>query len=88
MKKRLADGYIKNPQVTVAIETYQSQRIFILGEVRQPGPYMLTGDMTVIEALARAGSVTPAAADEILIVRPPPGEGRRARRCRTRRAMT
>jgi len=75
LKTRLADGYIKNPQVTVAVETFQSQRIFILGEVRQPGPYVLTGDMTVIEALARAGSVTPSAADEILIVRPPPGRG-------------
>src|SRR5258705_8837007 len=31
LKTRLADGYIKNPQVTVAIETFQSQRIFILG---------------------------------------------------------
>jgi polysaccharide export outer membrane protein len=73
LKAKLADGYIKNPQVTVAVETFQSQRIFILGEVRQPGPYVLTGDMTIIEALARAGSVTPTAADEILIVRPPPG---------------
>jgi len=75
LKTRLADGYIKNPQVTVAVETFQSQRIFILGEVRQPGPYVLTGDMTIIEALARAGSVTPTASDEILIVRPPPGRG-------------
>jgi polysaccharide biosynthesis/export protein len=74
LKTRLADGYIKNPQVTVAIETFQSQRIFILGEVRAPGPYVLTGDMTIIEGLARAGSVTPAAADEILIVRPPAGK--------------
>ena len=75
LKAKLADGYIKNPQVTVAIETFQSQRIFILGEVRSPGPYVLTGDMTVIEALARAGSVTPQAADEISIVRPAPGKG-------------
>jgi len=75
LKTKLADGYIKNPQVTVVIETFQSQRLFILGEVRAPGPYVLTGDMTVIEALARAGSVTPGAADEILIVRPAPGKG-------------
>jgi polysaccharide biosynthesis/export protein len=75
LKARLSDGYIKNPQVTVGVETFQSRRIFILGEVRQPGPYVLTGDMTIIEALARAGSVTPQAADEILIVRPAPGKG-------------
>ena len=43
LKTRLADGYIKNPQVTVAVETYQSQRIFILGEVRAPGPYIAHG---------------------------------------------
>jgi polysaccharide export outer membrane protein len=74
LKTKLADGYIKNPQVTVGVETFQSQRIFILGEVRAPGPYVLTGDMTIIEALARAGSTNPTASDEITIVRPPPGK--------------
>lgn len=73
LKKRLADGYLRNPQVSVAVETYQSQRIFIMGEVRNPGPYSLTGDMTVIEALSRAGSTTPQAGDEVMIVRPKPG---------------
>jgi polysaccharide export outer membrane protein len=54
LKKRLSDGYLRNPQVTVAVETYQSQRIFVMGEVRSPGSYSLTGDMTLIEgALAR-----------------------------------
>ena len=73
LRKRLADGYLKNPQVSVAIEQYRSQRIFIIGEVRAPGAYQLTGDMTLIEALARAGSVTAEAGEEILIVRPPDG---------------
>mgnify|MGYP001069487157 CR=1 FL=1 len=74
LTKRLSDGYLKNPQVTVAVESYQSQRIFILGEVRAPGSYTLSGDMTLIEALSRAGSTTPAASDQILIVRPAPGK--------------
>ena len=74
LKKRLSDGYLKNPQVSVAVEQYQSQRIFILGEVRAPGSYTLSGDMTLIEALSRAGSTTPAASDQILIVRPAPGK--------------
>jgi polysaccharide biosynthesis/export protein len=74
LKEKLADGYIKNPQVTVSVESFQSQRIFILGEVRAPGPYPLTGEMTIIEALARAGSVNPTAADEISVVRPPTGK--------------
>ncbi|HXE79333.1 MAG TPA: polysaccharide biosynthesis/export family protein [Vicinamibacterales bacterium] len=70
LERRLADGYLKNPQVSVAVQQYRSQRIFLMGEVRSPGAYQLTGDMTIIEALARAGSVTPAAGDEVLIVRP------------------
>ena len=71
LKKQLADGYLKNPQVAVAIETYRSQRILIIGEVRSPGEYQLTGEMTLLAALARAGSTSPTAGHEALIVRAP-----------------
>jgi polysaccharide export outer membrane protein len=74
LKKRLADGFIRNPQVTAAVETYRSQRIFVMGEVRAPGPYQLKGEMSIIEAIAQAGSTTPQAADEALIVRPRGGQ--------------
>jgi len=69
LKKRLADGFFKNPQVTVAIEQYRSQRVFVTGEVRSPGAYPLTGDMTLIEALAKAGSTTSNASEEVVVVR-------------------
>src|SRR5262245_24424107 len=69
LKKRLADGYFRNPQVTVAIEQYRSQRVFVMGEVRNPGPVALTGGMTLIEALARAGSTLPSSSGEVAIVR-------------------
>ncbi len=73
LKKRLADGYLKNPQLSVSVETYRSQKVFIMGEVRTPGPYTLTGDnMSLVEALSRAGSM-PTAGPEVLIVRA--GEG-------------
>ena len=73
LKKKLADGYFRNPQVTVAVENYRSQRVFVMGEVRQPGPVPLTGGMTLIEALARAGSTLPSASGEVAIVRAPQG---------------
>src|SRR4029078_5804284 len=38
LKKKLADGYFRNPQVTVAIEQYRRQPVFVVGEVRHPGP--------------------------------------------------
>jgi polysaccharide biosynthesis/export protein len=74
LRKRLADGYFKNPQLSVAIETYRSQRVFITGEVRTPGTYTLTGDMSLIEALSRAGSTTQFAGVEVVIVRSTEGK--------------
>jgi polysaccharide export outer membrane protein len=69
LKAKLADGYFRDPQVTVAIEQYRSQRVFVMGEVRQPGPVALTGGMTLIEALARAGSTNSTASGVVSIVR-------------------
>jgi polysaccharide biosynthesis/export protein len=69
LKKQLADGYLRNPQVTVAVETYRSQRILIMGEVRAQGEYQMSGDMTLLSALAKAGSLTATAGHEALIIR-------------------
>jgi polysaccharide export outer membrane protein len=69
LRDRLAKGYFRNPRVSVAIEQYRSQRIFVVGEVRNAGTYALTGDMTLIEALAKAGSTTPTAGDEVIVTR-------------------
>jgi polysaccharide export outer membrane protein len=74
LKSKLAAGYLREPQVSVAVEQYRSQRLYVVGEVRNPGSYPLTGEMTLIEALARAGSATPDASGEVLIVRSRPGE--------------
>lgn len=71
VKKQLKDGgFFNNPQITVAIEQYKSQKVFIVGEVRTPGTYALSGDMNLVEALARAGSTMPSASGEAVIVHP------------------
>jgi polysaccharide biosynthesis/export protein len=66
--KLVEDGYFKDPQIRVSIEQYKSQKVFIVGEVRSPGAYALSGDMRLIEALALAGSTLPTAAGEVVIV--------------------
>ena len=67
--ERLAEGYLRHPQVAVAVAEYRSQEVFVLGEVRSPGTYPFAGQMTLIEALARAGSATRAAGNEVLVIR-------------------
>jgi polysaccharide export outer membrane protein len=69
LKRLLKDGFFKDPQLAVGVETYKSQKVHIVGEVRNPGTYALTGDMSLIEAIARAGSTLPNASGEALIVR-------------------
>lgn len=69
LKRMLKDGFFKDPQLSVGVETYNSQKIHIVGEVRNPGTYPLAGDMSLIEAVARAGSTLPSASGEALIVR-------------------
>ena len=70
LEKSLVDrGFFKDPQVSVVIEQYRSQRIYIVGEVRTPGAYPLSGDMRLVEALALAGSTLPSASGEAVIVR-------------------
>ena len=69
LKKRLIDeGLFKDPQLAVAIDEYGSQKVFIVGEVRTPGAYLMSGRMRLVEALARAGSTLPTASGEAVIL--------------------
>lgn len=74
LTRRLADGYLINPQVNVEVLEYRSQRIYVLGEVRSPGVYTLQGNMSLIEVLVEAGSTTATAGNAIHIVRRPDGQ--------------
>ena len=69
LKSKLADGYLRDPQVTVDVEQFRSQNVFVMGEVRAPGRYALSGSITLVEALAQAGSTAVTAGTEILILR-------------------
>lgn len=53
----LGAKYLKNPQVTVQITEFKSQSVQILGEIKEPGVYALTGPTTLEEILAMAGGV-------------------------------
>ena len=69
IRSMLASGYIRNPQVRVEVEGYKSQSVIVSGEVRTPGKLMMTGSMSLVEALAAAGSPTSAASNEVSVSR-------------------
>lgn len=70
LARMLADGYVRKPQVSIEVEQYRSRSIFVVGEVRSPGRYPLSGTMSLIEALSLAGSTMPSAGSELLILHP------------------
>lgn len=69
LTKMLANGWLKDPQLSVEIGSYRSRSIFVIGEVRSPGRYTIEGPMTLLEVIGQAGSLTPAASDTIIVQR-------------------
>jgi polysaccharide export outer membrane protein len=56
IERRLADGYLQNPHVSVSVIAYRP--FYVLGEVQKPGPYPYVAGMTVAHAVAIAGGYT------------------------------
>lgn len=54
--------YITDPKVTVIITDFGSKRVVVMGEVSRPGSYPIGERITVLEAIANAGSYTERAA--------------------------
>ena len=72
LTQQLQSGqWIRNPQVRVEMDVYKSQSVYVIGKVRTPGKIQMTGtQMTLLEALAMAGSPTADASNEIIVVHP------------------
>lgn len=64
----IAKQLVLHPQVTVSIDQYATQAVSMMGEVHKPGAYQITAPRTVIDMLALAGGVTPAA-DRIITIK-------------------
>ncbi len=61
LRKKIKESlsvYLVDPQVSLEISSYKGQKIFILGEVNNPGVYQIDTPTTIIEAIAKAGGYT------------------------------
>ena len=63
-------GFLKNPQVTVAITTMRSKQVSVLGAVTRPGRYPLDDTSAKLaDVIAAAGGITPTGADPVTVIR-------------------
>lgn len=70
LSTQLANGFLRNPQVRVEVDQYKSRSIFVSGEVRAPGKIVMSSNtMTLLEALAQAGSPTSSASNDVTVTR-------------------
>lgn len=76
LRQRLVRGFVRNPQVTVNLVEAVDRVVTIEGEVERPGSYPVLGKMSLLRAVAQAGSPTEfARLKEVVIFREV--EGRR-----------
>jgi polysaccharide export outer membrane protein len=75
LRDLLGKDYLVNPQVSVSVQEYRSQRVFVLGEVEKPGTYAMTGQTTLLDVLSQAGGPGKSAGRQIVVVRFPKSEG-------------
>jgi polysaccharide biosynthesis/export protein len=55
--QKAAAKYIEDPNVTVVVRQINSRNVFITGQVMRPGPYPVSGQMTVLQLIAVAGGL-------------------------------
>jgi polysaccharide biosynthesis/export protein len=68
--EKLASRYLVDPQVLVNISKSSSQVVTVEGQVVKPGRYEISGQMTLLSAIASAEGPAPTARlDEVLVFR-------------------
>lgn len=68
----LAQDYLVDPKVYVAVEKYNSQKVIVWGEVKSPGIYVLMGKTSLLEIIAQAGGMTDKASKRVKLIQNAP----------------
>jgi polysaccharide export outer membrane protein len=68
--QKFVDGhFLVNPQVSVLIQQYGTQGVFVLGEVQRPGVYSMLGSRTLLDVISQAGGTTVFAGSSVTVKR-------------------
>ncbi len=69
IQRRLKEGFLRSPSVTVYVKEFNSKRVFVLGQVKKPGAFNFEDRMSIVQAIAVAGGFTAMAEKNYAIVK-------------------
>jgi len=64
----LSQAYLQNPQVSVFVKEFTSQRVTLEGAVKKPGIFPITGRTTLLQAVALSEGLDPLADPRTVVV--------------------
>ena len=76
--ERLRNRFVQDPQVSVFVKEFHSQKVSLLGAVSSPATYPLVGRRNLLQILADAGGLSPSAGNILFVFRQS-DDGRSAR---------
>jgi len=65
----LEKNYLRQPHVQVAVVAYATQKVTVLGEVKQPGQFEIGTPRSILDVLAMAGGLTDIADRNLTVMR-------------------
>lgn len=68
VREGLANGYLRDPFVTVTVKELVSKRVYVLGQVSKPGTFPYEDGMTIIHVITLAGGFTKIARPNAVVV--------------------
>ena len=57
LEQALADGYLKDPHVTVILTERENLEVSVLGQVQKPGTFAYVEKLTLVQAISEAGGL-------------------------------
>jgi polysaccharide export outer membrane protein len=61
IETRLADGWLRQPQVAVFVTGRHNREVLVLGQVKEPDSYPYKDGLTLVQAISLAGGMNPLA---------------------------
>lgn len=68
LARKLGENYLRNPQVSVLVKEYNSQKVTVDDVVRQPGVFPMQSGMNLVQAIAMARGIDTSLSDGTIII--------------------